>query len=873
MAETDYPLLVFPKPVSVERAGRSRGGGKIRVPSASHQARRLAPQFQRLQEAMDNQRLAFQDNPLGLQPEQVLVLETVGPIQDFIQAVEKIPGLEWLGEYELDDIAPSHGFEDSKNAEKTLKGRLFLVMTDQRALSQMRNLFESWERNPETSFPDRLAPLKRAFEHLHTIRSWGVEDRIRDTGLLEDWRERLEHEQDDVPFEAEFWFRRSTARREQAESVLGELIASGEGQILQRCVIPEIGYHAILGRMPRAQVQAIMDDPEAFRDIRMLQCEDLMHARPVGQCAVPATGDGETEPLTDEEINRLIPPSEPLDGSSLIALFDGVPLTGHRLLHNRLDVDDPDMYEDAYQARERVHGTGMASLICHGDLNRRDVATDRPIYVRPILQPRRGFGGQFQEAIPDNVLPVDLIHRVVRRLFEWENSDPPAAPEVQIVNLSIGDPSRPLFREMSAWARLLDWLACKYNILFIVSAGNHVHDLELAIPRPGLNALSADQRERVVIEALAADTRNRRLLSPAETLNGLTIGASHEDAAPPPMGTHPPIEPFVHRGLPNVGSAHGPGYRRSIKPDVLLPGGRQLMSERLGTGHVNATLQQHSSVSPPGQRVAAPGTAGQLDRTCYMRGTSNSAALASHWAGALLQLVHELRIQHGHRLTAEYDVVLTKALLVHGAGWDSAQEHYESVLKNQQNGRYFKEYLSRFLGYGSANIARVMTCTDERVTVLGFGELDDGEGAEFAFPLPPSLSSVNERRRLTVTLSWLSPTNTSRQSYRIAHLWFDPSNAIAPKRQFADHRAVQRGTLQHEVLEGDSATVFQDGDSIAIKVNCRAEAADIPEPVRYGLAVTLEVPEGVAARLFTIPIYQEVRDRIATRVQVEGRTS
>lgn len=872
MAETDFPLLVFPKPVPVERSRRHGRSGKISVPSASRQASRLAPQFQRLQEAMDNQRLALKDNPLGLQPEQVLVLETVSPIKDFIQAVEEIPGLEWLSEYELDDIVPDHGFEDSKNAEKALKGRLFLVMTDQRALSQIRSLFESWERNSEAAFPEKLAPLKRAFEHLHTIRPWGVEDRIRETGLLEDWKERLEHEQEDVPFEAEFWFRRSAARREQAESALGELITSGEGRILQRSVIPEIGYHAILGRMPRAQVQAIMDNPEAFRNMRLLQCEDLMHARPVGQCTVPATGDGETEPLTDEELNRATASHNLSERSPHIALFDGMPLERHRLLDNRLTVDDPDGWGGAYQARERVHGTGMASLICHGDLNQRDEATDRPVYVRPILRPRRGFDGQSKEAIPDNVLPVDLIHRVVRRLFEWENDNPPAAPEVRIINLSIGDPARPLLRVMSSWARLLDWLAWKYNILFIVSAGNHVHDLELAIPRSSLNALSAIQRQNAVIKALAVDTRNRRLLAPAETLNGLTIGASHEDAAPPPMATHLPIEPFVHRGLPNVASAHGPGYRRSIKPDVLLPGGKQLLTQRLDNSHVNATLQQYRPVSPPGQRVAAPANAGQLDRTCYTRGTSNAAALASHWSGALLQLLQELRAQHGHRLAAEYDVVLTKALLVHGAGWDSAREQYETALRNHQENSNIREYLGHFLGYGSADVARVITCTDERVTVLGFGELDDGEGAEFAFPLPPCLSSVNERRRLTVTLAWLSPSYTFRQSYRIAHLWFDPSNAIAPKRQFADHRAVQRGTLQHEVLEGDNATVFRDGDSIAIKVNCRAEAAEIPEPIRYGLVVTLEVAEGVVPRLFTIPIYQEVRDRIATRVQVEART-
>jgi hypothetical protein len=63
------------------------------------------------------------------------------------------------------------------------------------------------------------------------------------------------------------------------------------------------------------------------------------------------------------------------------------------------------------------------------------------------------------------------------------------------------------------------------------------------------------------------------------------------------------------------------------------------------------------------------------------------------------------------------------------------------------------------------------------------------------------------------------------------------------------------------VLESEKAVDFQEGDTITIKVNCRADAGDIPEPIRYALAVTLEVAEGI-----DIPIYQEVRDRLRVRV-------
>ena len=91
--------------------------------------------------------VALQDNTLGIQPEEVLVLETVGSISDFIKAVGKIEGLEWLGEFESDPIDPGEGFEDPKDADKQLMGQLFLVMTDQQALQQMLGYFNQWREN------------------------------------------------------------------------------------------------------------------------------------------------------------------------------------------------------------------------------------------------------------------------------------------------------------------------------------------------------------------------------------------------------------------------------------------------------------------------------------------------------------------------------------------------------------------------------------------------------------------------------------------------------------------------------------------------------------------------------------------------------
>ena len=438
MAESDYPLLVFPEPTHAERTRRFGGGGQVRTPDASRQAKRLVPQFQRLQEAMEQKRLALQDNPLGLQPEQVLVLETIGSVQNFIRAVGKVQGLEWLGEYELDDISPDHGFEDEKNPDKQLKGQVFLVMTDQRALQQLRSLFRMWRENPDTTFARGLAPLKQAFQYLHTIRPWDVEDRIRETGILEDWQDRLQYGQENVPFEAELWFRANEGRREQAESHLRSVIASLDGEVIQQCVIPDIAYHAVLGRIQRTQIQNIIEQPGAFRDIKLLQCEDVMRLRPVGQCVVRVSDDTGTDTLRESPQPKLP------QGDPILALFDGMPLTGHRLLNGRLFVDDPDGYEDAYQVHERMHGTAMSSLICHGDINENGDAVGRPLYTRPIMKPRRGFDGRSVEAIPSDVLPIDLVHRAVRRLYETENGENGRSTQhshYQLVDLRPGSPS------------------------------------------------------------------------------------------------------------------------------------------------------------------------------------------------------------------------------------------------------------------------------------------------------------------------------------------------------------------------------------------------------------------------------------------------
>lgn len=155
----------------------------------------------------------------------------------------------------------------------------------------------------------------------------------------------------------------------------------------------------------------------------------------------------------------------------VVAVFDGMPIENHPLLRDRIIVDDPDDYATNYKSKYRIHGTSMTSLAIYGDLNRNDSPITFSVYVRPILRPKQVGPDSVQECVTDDKLFVDTLHRAVKRIMEGENGEDATAPNTMVINLSVGDLVRQLSTMMSAIARLIDYLAYKYKILFIISAG------------------------------------------------------------------------------------------------------------------------------------------------------------------------------------------------------------------------------------------------------------------------------------------------------------------------------------------------------------------------------------------------------------------
>ena len=853
---TEYPILVFPKPSKpIDRSKLGGGGRRPHVPSAADNAVRLEPMFKEVQTAIANRRINIQDGAGGINPEDVLVLETAGRVEDFYNAVRRVKELEWLLEKDIEREADDNFYDvddDGNRKEGDLSSRLYLVSTNEKALKQIVSMYKRYVKNPKAKLPEGCGVFKQVFEQLRDVRFWNFKDRLDGSDFMEQWLQNNEaFPENAIKFQVELWYRGSQIKRTDAQARVKTLVEVGGGNVLSTCVIEEIRYHAMLIEMPGGALRQMINDME---ENSLILSSEVMYFK-----AMPQTVIGLEE--VELEVNEERKPTEvelgnrPA-GEPVVALFDGYPYQHHELLNGRLKIDDPDDFGSQYGVDNRIHGTGMASLIIHGDLSKPGPAMDTPLYVRPITLPY-----EKKELLPENILAVDMIHRAVRRLFEGEGSQPPAAPKVKIINFSIGDPVRVFHGTMSPMARLLDWLSFKYNVLFVISAGNNPF---YELPNePVLEAIKNKDQKAIseyVTKSLLSKRVEHRLLSPSESINNITVGAVHNDSAA--MFDYSTVNPYncLH---PAIYSPFGGGLKNSVKPDLVFDGGRQLYKDDIHS------LPPMKTTWYPGIKVASPnsGTNGQV----YDRGTSCSAALISRHAYHCYQELSE--ILDIYNLSDSHIHLLVKALVVHGCSWDTLGDNIKKYLPEVKDKKAANNILRQWIGYGYPDFEKSLVCDPYRVTVIGFSELKSGKAEVYKLPLPEFLQGKKIKRRLTVTLAWMSPVACENQKYRRERMWFELKDNAAIAKNRADinqYTAPRRGTLQHEVFESEQRFLFQDKDSLSIKVNCADDAGGYDYPIKYAIAVSLEVARGARVQLgiFEKDIYQDVKERLSVPVRI-----
>ena len=869
----ERPLLAMPKPERLKPTASNPPRETVSSADPDRQAIRVGPKFQRLEQVLtDPQILAeLRDDPAAIVPERALVFEVASEIVDFHVALRGVQGLEFLGEdggYVLSDEDFFIKDEDDQpKANKQVPRRFYFTIPDRTALRSLLGLWRRYQRGEELDRGQKA--WKNVFGHLADIRPWGPKDRLTEDAMR-DWSERLKLYPDEpVRLEVEFWYRDAALRRRTTEEAFIGKLDEFDGRLLDHSIIDPIRYHAALVDVAPARIQELLKNPE----IGLATLDDVMVLRP--QSLVSDSMEGSLEDAT--ETGSAVLEEEP--GPPVAALLDGMPMTQHDRLANRLIVEDPDDFADRYgTAAAQRHGTAMASLILHGDLN---IPNPQPpirgqLYVRPVMYPQpQGFDVN-REAMPPDRLGVDLIWRAFIRMFDGEGSEAPTAPTVRVVNLSLGDAKRCFAGLMSPWARLIDHLSWKYRVLILVSAGNimdHVPVEDVDIWADFENA-AAEERQATMLRAILRQRAHRSLLSPSESINALTIGAAHSDHVAPNGHGALAVDPYASPFLPNPSSALGLGFKRTVKPEILFPGGVEQVRS-----NTNQAPIEMLPVTVPGKYfgigVASPGAAGETDRRLNMSGTSVATALATHNAIRILEALDELPEEPAYpAVDATYHSVLLKALLVHGARWDQAAVDALKLVIGE-NGKLHWEHerdeISRFLGFGCPDIDRVLDCTGGRATLIGWNTIHARQTDQFRVPLPLELEGVAGFRALSVTIAWLTPITQRHRMYRLAKLKAGPGSdkgfslGVGNSKGQPSHNALGKGTIYHHRWEGEDASDFVDGGYLVLDVTCSPAAGAMDDAVPYAVAASLEVGADVA-----VLVYERIRERLRESVTVRA---
>ena len=851
----ERPLLRIPAPEPGEPPRRGGGGPSLKKPTRGRQGERLDPKFDRLARVAADpaQLMQLRQDPEAITPERAIVFEVTGSLPTFYEAAARI-GLEYLADDEV-EIEPDDDFRLAKKPDQPISGRLYFAMPDVAALRQLVSLWQRYKTGRRMA--DGFGVWTQLFGLLKDVRAWGPQDRLT-ADTLADWDEQLAAAPDEpIRFEVELWFREDADTRQRAYATFGDAVRNLGGTVVHHATIPDIRYDAALVDLPVAHIRELLAHPT----VTLALVNEIMFIRPQSMVSFPVDADQEDDPALQQPYEgTAVPP--------IAALLDGLPVQNHLRLQNRLIVDDPEGLESTYQVAARKHGTEMASLILHGDINRAEPALTRPLYVRPVMTPIRTLHG-WDERTPHDRLLVDHFYRAVRRIKEGEADEPATAPTVFVINISMGDPRRPFAGPMSPWARLLDHLAYRYRILFLVSAGNILDPLSLpAFPDwAAFETAPPATRERALYEALDAQKSTRTLLSPAEAMNTLTIGAAHNDAVPHGLAVANGMDAIASRDLPNLSSALGLGYRKVVKPDLLVDGGREYVHFASANPHLQVE-PAHQTGRAFGLRAAAPDPLGDLSKTTLTWGTSAATALATQTAHLVFDALMD---EDGGSMLADtppqYIPLVVKALLVHGSAWGNGATLLDELSGGQHHTKK-KDNVSRFVGHGVLHAGRILECTAERATLISYGEIPPGSATLCRIPLPPSLERVVEPRAVTVTLAWFAAINPRHQGYRTVALEAKPAGdkkyslGVDRSKMQPHDKAIDRGTVFHDRREGKQAVPYVDGGDLLVRVAARQTAGEFTMPVPYAIAVSIEVQVGSA-----IPVYDDVRAAVLTRVR------
>ncbi|BBH44238.1 MULTISPECIES: S8 family peptidase [Pseudomonas] len=448
---------------------------------------------------------------------------------------------------------------------------------------------------------------------------------------------------------------------------------------------------------------------------------------------IPQTG------ITYAQLNRDISelpgniPQPALEAARVCILDSGIN-TNHPLLRSAI-AESESFVEGQDEFDEVGHGTAVAGIALYGDVE----ACDRSNYWRPEFWL---YNGKVMRKCPDTENPIYDEHTVEATLTEAVEHF--VGLGCRIFNLSLGNSNAPYDgSHVRGLAYILDVLARKHNVLFVVSTGNFMGSSDPAVP---INSWREEYPEYLLHETSV-------IIDPAPAMNVLTVGSIARHDATVDSQRYPEIHQLSPscENQPSPFTRHGPSVKGALKPELVAHGGNlacpvhfrnsQWKTEMRGLGVLTLNYQFQGNTL--------------FKEIC---GTSFSAPYITYLSGRLLNEYPDASAN------------LLRAMLVNHASLPSEIEttFSDEMRKGYKVNKatYNREISRDVAGYGQVNESDLFRSSDHCVVLMCEETIEKDACQFFELPLPASyLRKARGLRELSVTLAYSPAVRTTRLDY------------------------------------------------------------------------------------------------------------
>lgn len=558
----------------------------------------------------------------------------------------------------------------------------------------------------------------------------------------------------------------------------------------------------------------------------------------------------------DRDIN-LIPeriPSPSLNAAKICILDSGIN-TAHPLLRSAI-AESASFVVDEDEFDHCGHGTAVAGIALYGDVE----ACDASNFWQPSLWLYNGKVlnslGEFDTSTIETTLnhAVEYFVNLGCRVF----------------NLSLGNTNAPYDgKHIRGIAYLLDVLARRHNILFVVSAGNFSGSSDPDVPQESWRA----EYPSYLIHNSSV------IIDPAPALNVLTIGSYARHNATFDAQRRPDeISHLSPAGelQPSPFTRHGPSVKGAFKPEVVAHGGNFAAPMRHDGGQWRAHARGLGVLSCHHQFQG---------NTLFSEqsGTSFSAPYISHLAGRLLNEYPDISAN------------MLRAMLVNHAELTTQMENTFSVevgdaYKAEPATRH-RSVIRDVVGYGMIEEDSLYRSSEEVVVMMCEEQIENDKHQFFELPLPASfLRTQRAVRELHITLAFSPAVRTTRLDYVATQISFRlvKGTSLQEVQQYFNHdiqdgtdsrnddatsnRSITAQQRDHGTLQSSSWTFKSRSPNekwfVVVTRNDREWGASLNNQYEsYALVVTATDRENAEANLYA-EIEARIREQERSRARI-----